>query len=417
MIPLLFFAIDGAIRFDAHSRNNPLEASFTYLAGSQSVGLESAAQRTVLLVCGLLFFTKLQQLLGLAKHNKLLVALPILALASVTWSQFPRQSLQYGIYACVDVGFAFYIVARFDSNRRMQLFVMVGWIVVLASACAALIFPRYGIDQQGGEGTVNAWIGIFPHKNWCSIMVAFLLSAAFYVRASSRSWRIARVGFIVSSLVVIAMTKSRTGWAVAASLLFYVAATSALKRFTKTDRLFVVLSVGGVAVALSALIATHFSTLMRLMGKDPTLTGRTILWRLAFNEVLKRPLLGYGYRAFWAGLHGESANVALSAGWIVPAAHDGFLDLCLGLGIVGVVLVVCSMFRAVNDARTCFRAGRSPHTEWCLCILFLTAVTNIAELTLMVPGYLAWIMYVVACAGLSLEAGRIRSRVPLAGAA
>jgi O-antigen ligase len=213
------------------------------------------------------------------------------------------------------------------------------------------------------------------------------------------------------------MTKSRTGWAVAACLLFYVAAIAVLKRFKKMDRLCVGMLAGGVVAALSAIVAVYFSALMLLIGKDPSLTGRTVLWSLALGEALKRPFMGYGYRAFWAGLQGESANVSLSAGWIVPAAHDGFLDLWLGLGAVGVLLVICSMWRAVRDGRTCFRAGKSPAAEWYLCILFLTIVTNIAELTLMVPSYLAWIMYVMACAGLSQEARGIRSRVHLAGAA
>jgi exopolysaccharide production protein ExoQ len=414
MIPLVFFAVDGAIRFDAHSRNNPLEASFTSLAVSQSVGLESVAERIVLLVCGLLFCMKMPQLLEVAKGNKFLVALPIFALTSVAWSQFPRESLQYGVYACVDVAFALYIVARFDSDRRIQLFIIVGWIVVLASACAALVFPQYGIDNQGGEGTVNAWIGIFPHKNWCSIMIVFLLSAGFYIRHSSPLARVARFVFIAFSLLIVALTKSRTGWFVAACLLLYVAATALLKRFKTMDRLFVGLFAGGVVAALGAIVTLNFSALMLLVGKDPTLTGRTVLWSLAFDEALKRPFMGYGYRAFWAGLRGESANVSLSAGWIVPAAHDGFLDLWLGLGVVGVFLVVCSMSRAVRDGYTCFRAGASPAAEWYLCIVFLTVVANIAELTLMVPRHLAWIMYVIACAGLSQEARGVRARMRVA---
>jgi exopolysaccharide production protein ExoQ len=123
---------------------------------------------------------------------------------------------------------------------------------------------------------------------------------------------------------------------------------------------------------------------------------------------MKRPLLGYGYQAFWHGLQGESANLSLAKGWIIPAAHDGFLDLWLGLGAVGVGLVIYSMLQAMRNAVICLRVGGSSAVEWYLCIVFVTLLCNIAGLTFIVPNCLAWILYVLACVGLSQEAKRIR---------
>jgi exopolysaccharide production protein ExoQ len=331
----------------------------------------------------------------------------MLAIASTMWSQFPTETLPRAIYLTVNVLFTFYLAARFPARRQMQLIMALGWIVVLSSIIAAVLFPQYGIDHQQ-EGAFGAWIGIFSHKNWCAIMVAFLLSGAFYLRPSSPLSRFSRIMFIALSLLVIAMSQSRTGWLVTACLLFYVGVTNYLKRYKSKEVLFIALFFAGVMIVGVALVVQNYTAMMLLMGKDPTLTGRTKIWTLVLHSISKQPLLGYGYRAFWHGLEGESANLSLADQWIVPAAHNGFLDLWLGLGALGVGMAIYSMLQAIRNGITCIRGGSSPAAEWYISIIVLTVVANIAELTLMVPDDLAWIIYVLACAGLAQQAKRIR---------
>jgi len=409
MIPLLFFAVAGAVRFDSYSRNNALEAGYTSLIPSQTHGFTQITLALVFSICAMLFCTQLQGVAAIARDNLTFVALAVLALLSTVWSQFPGDSLTLAIYVTLNLCFAFYLAARFTPIRQMQVFVTCGWVVILACVSTAILLPNYGIDNQGGDGTVGAWIGIFPHKNWCAVMLAFLLSAAFYMRPASPLSRFGRIVYVTLSFGIILMSKSRTGWIVAGGLLLYVVALRFVKRWRAKDK-WLIMSVGGGGAAVTGyLFATYYATIMSLIGKDPTLTGRTKIWNLVLASAMRRPLLGYGYRAFWHGLQGESANVALADRWIVPAAHNGFLDLWLGLGIIGVGLVVYSMFRAVQNGVVCLQRGSSRPAEWFLCLIWLTLISNIAELTLMVPNDLAWIMYVLACVGLSQAAKRCRA--------
>lgn len=409
MIPLLFFAVDGAVRFDSYSRNNALEAGYTSLIPSQSHGATQATLALIFAICALLFCTKLREVATIAWNNPAFVSLALLALASAFWSQFPHDTLILAVYATLNICFAFYLAARFTPDRQIQLFVTCGWVIIVACASTAILVPSYGIDNQGGDGTVGAWIGIFPHKNWCAVMLAFLLSAPFYMRLVSPISRLARAAYVAFSLGIIVMTKSRTGWIIAGGLLLYVVALKLLKRWRANERWLVLFSFGCAAAAAGYLFATYYATLMSLIGKDPTLTGRTRIWNLVIGSAMHRPVLGYGYRAFWHGLQGESANVALADRWIVPAAHNGFLDLWLGLGIIGVGLVVYSLFRAIRNGLFCLQRGNSRPAAWFLCLIWLTLISNIAELTLMVPNDLPWIMYVLACVGLSQEAKRCRA--------
>lgn len=405
MIPLVFFAVSGAIRFDAYTRNNALEASYTSLVTSGSHGLTQLSLAVVFSVCALLFCTRLRGVGEVAKQNKLFVILAVFALASSAWSQFPRDSLLIGTYATINIWFAFYLAARFRPDRQMLLVMTVGWVVILSSIAAVLCFPTYGTDRQGAS-VFGSWIGIFPHKNWCSIMVTFLLSGALYTRPSSSLSRMARFVYVGLSLLLIVMSQSRTGWVVGSCLLVYVTVTTVIKRFRTNDRLFLVLCGSGALAMASIVVVQYYRALTLLIGKDATLTGRTKIWPLVMHAIMVRPLLGYGYRGFWHGLEGASANISLADRWIVPAAHNGFLDMWLGLGAVGLGLVACSFVQAIRNGIICLSRGSSSSAEWYLCIVFLTVIGNVAELTLMVPQHLAWILYVVACVGLSQEAKR-----------
>jgi exopolysaccharide production protein ExoQ len=405
MIPLMFLSIGGAIRFNTHSHNNALEASYTSLM--QSDGPEGATHKMVFFLCGLLLCTRIRGAVSIARNNKIFVALSMIAVVSTAWSQFPTETVSHALYATMNIAFAFYIVARFTPHQQMQLFLFLGWVVVLSCMAAALLVPQYGVDHQGGTA-IGAWIGIFNHKNWCAIMAEFLVSGAFYMRPASSSQKAGRIVYIALSLFLVVMSQSRTGWLVAGCLLPYIAITTYLKRYRAKDILFIAVLCGGAAAVSSTLLIRYYAAIMGILGKDPTLTGRTKIWSLVLVSIMKHPLLGYGYRGYWHGLQGESANVSLADHWIVPAAHNGFLDLWLGLGAVGVGIVIYSMFQAVRNGITCLRRGPSASAEWYLCIVFLTLVSNVAELTLMVPDYLAWIMYVIACVGLSQEATRAR---------
>ena len=118
-------------------------------------------------------------------------------------------------------------------------------------------------------------------------------------------------------------------------------------------------------VGLSAVVlfgAVYYREILLLLGKDPTLTGRTGIWKLVIASAVKRPILGFGYRAFWTGLQGESAHLALTEGWSPTGAHNGFLDVWLNLGLVGLGIVFFLRWRGpcVMASLVSSRASRQP---------------------------------------------------------
>jgi O-antigen ligase len=123
---------------------------------------------------------------------------------------------------------------------------------------------------------------------------------------------------------------------------------------------------------------------------------------------LKRPIFGYGFQSFWTGLTGESLNIFLSIQFEIYQAQNGILELGLELGIVGICMFLFTVVGGIRDGLRCFQNGQSEPMSWYVGIILLTVAYNIDETSLMSPNSLPWLLYIVACAGLTREADSIR---------
>ncbi len=405
MMPLLLYlSLAGNIRFDTTSSNSAFAASYGSFASSSQAALGNWVSAVSLLLLLALSLTRVKAVLSHCLRNPALTGLGFLALGSCMWSQYPFRSLCYGLLILTNIAFAFFLAERFSPEGCMRLFMAVGWIVAIASILAATLFPGYGLDHRGIQDSAGAWVGIFRHKNWCAIMMAFLLSPALYLPSRGLIEKAGRAVFLVLSLLLIWQTQSRTGWVVTAAMLAYFLCERTMTSFSRRDRL-ALLGLGAALMVFLCMVSWQSSeVLFALLGRDATLTGRTGIWQLVVRSAIKHPLLGYGFKAFWNGLQGESANVSLADRWIVPAAHNGFLDLWLELGAAGLLLFSAATWRAIREGLHGLHRTRSRFTAWCLCVVFTTIAANIAEGTIMAPNHLAWIVFVIACVGLHDDA-------------
>ena len=66
-------------------------------------------------------------------------------------------------------------------------------------------------------------------------------------------------------------------------------------------------------------------------------------------------------------------------------AHNGVLEICLQLGLVGTALFFVTLVQAIGNAWFCLRNGCPPAVEWYIGIIALTLVYNIDESTVLWP--------------------------------
>lgn len=405
MIPLMYFSGGFWLR---NFRDNNALGGFSSLANAPQTIDNAVTPIFVLAIVLALIFPKIKSIVHDCGNHMIFAALAALAVLSCLWSQSPFSSLEYSLWLAVNTLFAFYLYRRFSPERLIRLLLMLGWICLFLSIVLALFFPQYGVSKEFSG--VKGWKGIYLQKNPCAEMTIIFLSGAFFAPAVTLLSKVSRVIYIGLSVFLIMMTQSVTGKVGLACLLGYVIAMWMSKRLKSKDRI-VVLPLG-VAIILVLIIACnpYLRGITYLLGKDTTISGRTGIWKAAMASVMKHPFIGYGYHAFWTGLQGESANVLLANHWAVGGAHNGCLELWLQLGAAGLGLFLYSVVRAFQNAVFCFRDKKSSHLAWYACIVFLITAMSIDEaMGIAAANNLPWIMFIVACVGLSEEARRIRS--------
>jgi O-antigen ligase len=170
---------------------------------------------------------------------------------------------------------------------------------------------------------------------------------------------------------------------------------------------------GGVSVCGFFLIFV-LPLILQALGRDVTLSGRTVVWKAVMLSIVKRPWLGYGFYAFWQGAKGESAVIIAMLHWVFGYAHNGILEIALQLGVVGVVLFLASLVQALRNASVCIKNGALPQVQWFVSIIILTILYNSDEATVLWPNDLLSILYIVAYCGLSAKASEIRRDLTIA---
>jgi exopolysaccharide production protein ExoQ len=99
------------------------------------------------------------------------------------------------------------------------------------------------------------------------------------------------------------------------------------------------LLVFSLSAAGAYLVWSNLAAATEALGRDPTLTGRTEIWRVVWQLVESNFWFGYGWNAWALGNPvGDSLRSAL--GFNVTHAHNGYLNVALELGIVGLALLV-----------------------------------------------------------------------------
>jgi exopolysaccharide production protein ExoQ len=406
LLLLLYFALAGISPF----MNEPTANRVVATSSAGGALFERVSKLFIVVVCMMFVLQRHQSVRRMGMQMKLITSFPILALLLYPVSQQPTRTISSGALLLAGVLLLYYIMSRYTLDQVLELLLVLGTGTVVASIVFALALPQYGLDRMGGHET--AWKGIFSAKNYLGNMALFFLTVAVSYRGRTPLLRSVRIAQIFFCLAAIAFSRAATAYVLTAIYVLLFAFLKTMHRFKKKDYFAVCLLLLVIVCAATAAIVLSPDSLFTLLGKDVTLTGRTGIWRAVTESIAKRPLFGYGYQAFWLGLEGESYRVILAVSWVLAQAQNGFLDVMLEMGVVGLAIVVLVFGFAFRDGMVClFRSQddtRLRAVEWYLTIVILTLIYNLDESFLFDPKHLGSMMFLLACVGLKIERLRLR---------
>ena len=347
--------------------------------------------------------------LGSLLRQKILLAFCIFAWSSTAWSVEPAVTARRAALLIGTAGVGWYLGSRFSVRQQPGIVAGVAAVGVLASAGVTAIWPELG-TRSG-----RAWSGIYVNRNTLALAMSMgLLAIAFLLGSARRGrrWVFVCAGAVFAFWLIVA--GSRTGpVALVATLgiccLVLIFRNGPMRSLTPFRG---ALAIAPFIATAGLFVSWHWATIVVWLGRDPTLTRRTGIWQLSrwFSEL--NPWHGWGLEAIWTNrralgqaqasygaIPGIDPLAARLGGWPY-AAHNGYFEILLGVGRVGLLLLVC--FLAVSLWRA-FRYAwqrQDVMSLWPFALIVFAVVVNFSE-SLFISSEALWALVVAAVVGVT----------------
>lgn len=323
--------------------------------------------------------------------EKLLLLLVAIALVSVIWSGAPMLTLRRSAALLGTTLFGMYFGTRYSLGEQLRLLAWTLGTAAVLSLVFALVLPIYGI-HQGGEFP-GAWKGIYAHKNALGRPIALGVVVFTLLALWGKKYRwVAWAGFALSAFLILKSTAA-TPLLSSLTVLAVLPIYSVWRWRYPLGLSFFIMAVtigGGVAIG----IWSNLETVLAAAGKDTTFTGRSFLWAFLMEMIQKRPWLGYGYGGFWRGWEGDSYYVWTAIPWLPKYAHNGYLQLGIDLGLLGLSVFALGFLINFIRAFTLAYATKSAEALFPLTYFTFMLPYNVSDSIILQQNNLFWVLYV-----------------------
>lgn len=274
------------------------------------------------------------------------LTLPVLTALSMYWSSASSEAFRLGLMMGLTAAIAAYIAVRLTPRQVIQSIFIVGAMLVIVHV------PHV----ENFRGAM-----IFYEKNIYANRVMIALVAALAVAYDhDNAWplRLVAAPIALAAMVLVLSADSAT------NLVFSLGAIAALSgvwlfwsRFGAIRHfrslVLILLATAGLLVTF-ILVNTPDNTvtasILDALGKDATLTGRTMLWDAADRISAENPWLGVGAGGFWQYNVGQAQTLlelSFKDYGTQFSFHNSYLETQVHLGYAGLILLVLIVIWAV----------------------------------------------------------------------
>jgi exopolysaccharide production protein ExoQ len=388
--------------------------AFSIVLGVGTGGLKFLCYLAILGLCGLHFGTMVR---GVVAAVPLLLLL-MLCCASVAWSIDPGETAKrlVALVSCTSLGV---LIGAGHSLRGLVLFAaLLSAVTALVCLLAIAGYPA----ARGAPPWDHTWRGVFNHKNGlgaaCAAGLPFALWAAVTTRGRARAVHVAGA---VAILLLLVASASRTSQIIGLIGVVNLGLGLAFidRKLGWAAALLIALGLTAGIVALLFLSGLT-DAIFAAMGRKPTMSGRIPLWGLVWPSIEQRPLLGWGYNAFWDPLSPRVLEIARSPNLrFTPFySHNGLVETLLAVGWAGAALAGLVCLRAVLAALALIsRVAGAADLVPVLVFLVSFLLLNVTEASILQRDDMVWILFVAVAVRLDLLVRALRPAGGRQGAA
>lgn len=338
----------------------------------------------------------------LAKRNKALVLIYFFFLCSVLWSEMPATSLKrlFKDFGSVLVGLVFLIQPDPAAAVR-TVFTRVSYALFPLSMVFIKFFPDIG--RQATRAGENMATGVTTQKNSLGetvfvfgiIILWDLVETWRDPNRKDKKWQVGiRIMLLLLGVWLLQTCDSQT------SLLCLVLGfgvywgSGRLLKMRNGKRILIACLSAVICLAVLDKAFGLSDMVIRALGRDPSLTGRTVIWQLVLDQKTDQ-MLGNGFYTFWSSERGKAVTEAFKQ---INSAHNGYLELYLDGGFVGNlllgVLLLAAGSRVINRLFDGDSFGRVGLIFWLLAIIYNFSESSFFRLDVL---WFTFLLLIVAC--------------------
>jgi O-antigen ligase len=328
---------------------------------------------------------------------------------SAVFSLYPALAARRLVLAIAVIFQATMFLLLPQDRAQFVRLLAIGGLGVLALCYAGVIFaPELSIHQStdlAEPQLAGNWRGFFAHKNGAGACMGILIILGIYIfRAFSGV-----LGTLIIALAAFFLAFTESKSPITLLPLALVFSVVFLRLRNPVAKLITVISIPAI-IAVLTIGSIQFDAVNAVVGKlmsDPTFTGRNDIWRFTLDHIAERPIVGFGYQAFWKTSELVNSWTYLESwGYRASDAHNGFLNIAVMTGLVGLVLalgwIVVQPFRdhvRTSPDRVDPALNMMFVQTWLFC-LYLSGF----ESDIFSNGSVLWFMTAASIIGLRLQA-------------
>ena len=339
-VPIVWLLINGSRPISAWFQTGT-PATETVADGSP---MDAAVYGAVIAAGVVVLCTRGRQVINFAKQNSFILLFVAYCLISTMWADDGFVALKRWIKSVGDVIMIVIVLTDADPLASIKRFLCrAAYVLIPASILLDKYYPQWG-------RTYNPWTwepmytGVTTFKNLLgmTVLVGALSTLWCFIRSwyelqGKRRWQhmAAEVIILAMSVYLLITADSMTSFSclILAGTVMIVASQSWVVRHSWVLHLTVA---GAIGVAIVALFFDSSGGMVKELGRNSTLTGRTAIWSEVI--VLSRPFpwFGAGFESFWMGDRLLTMWKVVKG---IEEAHDGYLEVYCNLGWVGVAML------------------------------------------------------------------------------
>lgn len=293
-------------------------------------------------------------LLPIIAKSWIVFVLPVMNALSALWAPSASEAIRQGILMAMTAVVSIFIAGRVSGRGFFYTYFAAEFFAMIVS----ILHPT----PVHGD-----WVGAFDQKNVLAINMFVLYICGFILMLDSRMspiYRLAGASSLAPAAFLIVMSHSATTLAfVGAGTLGFIVWAVVWRPASKVPHLRMLLVLMAVLlVSIAAILVFGIlevnagNSILALLGKDSTLTGRTYLWQQARDVMAAHPWLGVGANGFWRQEHGQANSIIeyfYYKSWVKFSFHNSYYENGVALGYPGfymtIILATWALFNALRN--------------------------------------------------------------------